>query len=72
MTMEQLLKNEKTVKSLVIVQVSAIVIMAAVGIIITIKKGFGVFSILPVVFVGTSLPMIAYLSGIRKEIKARA
>ncbi|PZR23110.1 MAG: hypothetical protein DI535_24730 [Citrobacter freundii] len=72
MTTEQLLKNEKTVKSLVIVQVTAVVIMAIVGIILASKKGFSVFSILPVVFIATTIPMIAYLSSIRKEIRSRA
>jgi|GEM_PF-835516 len=71
MTTEQLLKNEKTVKSLVTVQIAAILIMAVVSVIITAKKGFGVFTILPFVFIGSFLPMIANLSAIRKEIKSR-
>ena len=71
MTMEQLLKNEKTAKTLVIIQISMIVIMAVVGVIITMKKGFGVFTIFPVVFIGTLLPMIVSLSALRKEIRSR-
>lgn len=71
MTIEQLLKTEKTARLLMIIQISAIVIMAAVSVIITIRKGFSVFTILPLVFIGTLLPIIASLSAVRKEIRSR-
>lgn len=68
---EQLHKNEKKIKTILYLQITAIVILTILGVYITISKGFGVFTVFPVFFIPTIFPIWYLLSETKKEIKLR-
>jgi hypothetical protein len=71
LTIEELLKQEKTVKAVSYLFIGVIIIQFAAGIFLTIKQGFSIFMIVPIAFVPILMITISNLKKIRTEIDSR-
>lgn len=69
--LEALKKKEKAMKGLIMAQILGIIILILTGIIVTYKKGFGVFTIFFIFFVPILIKGTTSLSQIQKEIRTR-
>lgn len=68
---EQLLKREKTAKIATGALFGVILVQLAAGIYLTVQKGFGVFTILPVCFLPILIINYSSIKKIRDEINSR-
>ena len=68
---EALLKNEKRFNGLMIAQIVALALLIFAAVVITLKKGFGLFTIFPLIFVSFVFISLISLREIRKEIQLR-
>ncbi|WP_292008456.1 hypothetical protein [Chryseobacterium sp.] len=68
---EDLLKDEKRFKSLLGAQITLILLLLIISVLITIRNGFGIFSLSPIFFILFMIPMLISLKGIKEERKAR-
>jgi hypothetical protein len=68
---EELLKNEKSIKSITTIFYLVILLLIFSSIYITIKKGFGVFTIFPLFFIPFLFTNRISLKEIQKEINSR-
>jgi hypothetical protein len=66
LSIEQLKSKEKTLKITIAVLGGVVVLLLLVGMVLTIQKGFTIFSILPVAF----LPFLSVLFSILKKTQA--
>jgi hypothetical protein len=71
LSLEELLKQEKTAKISYAFLLGTIIIQLAAGIFLTIKQGFSVFIILPIAFVPILIVNNTNLKKIRAEINLR-
>jgi len=68
---EELTKSYKTAKGIFIGFIVIFILLIATGIFITLTKGFGVFTILPVVFVSILFSNMTNFNKIKSEMKNR-
>ncbi|MEN9571827.1 MAG: hypothetical protein RL172_3058 [Bacteroidota bacterium] len=71
MTLEELTVREKATKTSIAVMAVAIAIMAITGVYITIKNGFSVFTVMPIIFLSLLFVNVGVLKKIRQEIAAK-
>lgn len=71
MSTEELKKKQKLAKTAVSLMGGMILVMAAIGAYLTAKQGFSVFTVLPVVFLGTLAASIASMKQMTAELKKR-
>ncbi len=71
LTIEELLKQEKTAKIVSAFLLGTIIIQFTVGVFLTFKQGFNVFTILPIAFVPILIVNKTNLKKIRTEIDSR-
>ena len=71
LTREELLKQEKTAKTVSAFLFGTIFIQFAAGVFLTFKQGFNVFTILPVAFIPILIVSKTNLKKIRAEIDLR-
>ena len=68
---EVLTKSYNTAKGILIGFIVVFVLLFATAIFITIKKGFGVFTILPIVFMSVLMSNITNFNKLKEEMKNR-
>lgn len=68
---EVLTKSYKTAKGILIGFIVIFVLLFATAIFITIKKGFGVFTILPIIFMSVLISNITNFTKLKEEMKSR-
>lgn len=68
---EVLTKSYNTAKGILIGFIVVFVLLFATAIFITIKKGFGVFTILPIVFMSVLMSNITNFTKLKEEMKSR-
>lgn len=68
---EVLTKSYKTAKGILIGFVVVFILLIVAAVFITIKKGFGVFSVLPIIFVSILMSNISNFNKLKKEMKSR-
>lgn len=68
---EELTQREKALKTSIAVMGGAIALMIAAGAYLTIRKGFGVFTVLPIVFISLFVINFKNLKDIRAELASR-
>ena len=68
---EQLIKSYKTAKGIFIRFIIVFVLLIATAIFITLKKGFGVFTVLPIVFISILIANITNFNKLKVEMKSR-
>ena len=68
---EQLVKSYNTAKGILIGFIVIFILLIGTAVFITIKKGFGVFTILPVVFVSILVANITNFNKLKEEMKSR-
>jgi len=71
MSLDELKSKEKTLKSSMAVLGGMIIVLLIVAVFLTIKQGFGVFSILPIVFLPIFTVNIGNLKKVQNEITLR-
>lgn len=71
MSLDELKSKEKTLKSSMAILGGMIIVLLIVAVFLTIKQGFGVFSILPIVFLPIFTMNIGNLKKIKNEITLR-
>ena len=71
LSVEELIKKEKKLKQALGILVGAIAVLLVACIIITIMKGFEVFTIMPIVFLPIIIASFSNLKEIQHEIKSR-
>ena len=72
LTIEELTKKEKTAKTATIALAVVIVLQFLVGLFLTFKQGFNVFTILPVTFLPILIVNYMTIKKIREEINSRS
>ncbi len=72
MSFDELISKEKKLKMALVVLVGAIGVLLIACIIITLMKGFEVFTIMPIVFLPIILASFSNLKEIQNEIKSRS
>lgn len=68
---EVLTKSYKTAKGILIGFIVVFILLIIAAVFITIKKGFGVFSVLPIIFVSILMSNISNFNKLRAEMKSR-
>ena len=68
---EQLIKSYNTAKGIFIGFIVVFILLIAAGIFITLKKGFGVFSVLPIVFITILIANMTNFNKLKAEMKSR-
>lgn len=68
---EVLTKSYNTAKGILIGFIVVFVLLFITAIFITIKKGFGVFTILPIVFISILMSNITNFNKLKAEMKSR-
>lgn len=68
---EVLTKSYKTAKGILIGFIVVFILLIVAAVFITIKKGFGVFSVLPIIFVSILMSNIANFNKLKAEMKSR-
>ncbi|HLP64886.1 redox-active disulfide protein 2 [Flavobacterium sp.] len=71
LTIEELTKKEKTAKTATVMLAVVIVLQFLVGLFLTFKQGFNVFTILPVTFLPILIVNYSIIKKIREEINSR-
>lgn len=71
-TIEELTKKEKTAKTATIALAVIIVLQFLIGLYLTFKQGFGVFTILPITFLPILIVNYLMIKKIREEINSRS
>ncbi len=71
MSDETLLKAEKSFRGIGIITIISFVIMAVLAVVLTAKKGFSVFTVMPVVFLPIYLNTLTTWKKNRAELKKR-
>ncbi len=66
-----LIKMEKSYRGIGIISIISLIIMIAVAIFITVRKGFGVFTVIPVIFLPIYLNSYNMWKKLREEKKKR-
>lgn len=68
---EQLIKSYNTAKGIFIGFIIVFILLIGTAIFITLKKGFGVFSVLPIVFISILIANITNFNMLKAEMKSR-
>lgn len=68
---EELIKSFKTAKAIYIGFIAVFIILIFVAVFITVKKGFGVFTMMPLVFMPIFIANIFNYGKIKEEMKSR-
>lgn len=68
---EEILKAEQSYRGIAIVTVVTILIMTGLAIFITIKKGFGYFTVMPVIFLPIFMNNLRMWNQYKSEVKIR-
>lgn len=71
LTTEELIKKEKTAKTATIMLAVVIGLQFLVGLFLTYKQGFSVFTILPITFLPILIVNYSTIKKIREEINSR-
>ncbi len=71
MSDEVLIKTEKSFRGIGIVTIIFLVVMVVLAIILTLKKGFSIFTVMPVVFLPIFMSPFMMWSKYRSELKKR-
>lgn len=71
LSIEELTKREKTAKTATIVLGVILALQFLIGIVLTFKQGFSVFTILPVTFFPILIINLSTIKKIREEINSR-
>ncbi len=71
MSLDELKSKEKTLKSSMAILGGMIIVLLITGVFLTIKQGFGVFTVLPIVFLPIFTMNIGNLKKIQSEIALR-
>lgn len=71
LTEVELAKEEKTRKTLFFAFVVIIIIMIGTAIVNTIKSGFGIFTVMPVIFAPMALSNWVRYKAVKDEVKSR-
>jgi hypothetical protein len=71
MSLEELTEKEKTYKNTITALSSIVTMLFIIGIVLTIRKGFNSFTVLPVAFLGIVVASRNSLKSVRAEIKSR-
>lgn len=69
--LEELRNREKSFKFTSSILISFIAILIVASLVLTYKKGFNIFSILPIIFLPIIIGIFQHLRKIKNEIKAR-
>jgi hypothetical protein len=72
LSIEELTKKEKTAKMATIALAAIIVLQFLVGLFLTFKQGFNVFTILPITFLPILIVNYMTIKKIREEINSRS
>lgn len=72
LTIEELAKKEKTAKTATIALAVIILLQFLIGLYLTFKQGFGVFTILPITFLPILILNYSMIKKIREEINSRS
>lgn len=70
-SLEELEKQHKTLKIITSIFLVFLIIMTLCGIYLTLKKGFSVFTILPICFLPLTIVNVTGLKKIKTEIESR-
>ena len=68
---EQLIKSYNTAKGIFIGFIVVFILLIAAAVFITLKKGFGVFSVLPIVFITILIANMTNFNKLKAEMKSR-
>lgn len=68
---EQLIKSYNTAKGIFIGFIVVFILLIGTAVFITLKKGFGVFTVLPIVFVSILIANITNFNKLKTEMKSR-
>lgn len=68
---EQLIKSYNTAKGIFIGFIVVFILLIAAAVFITLKKGFGVFSVLPIVFITILIANMTNFNKLKTEMKSR-
>lgn len=68
---EELIKSFRTAKGIFIGFVVVFILLIGAAIFITLKKGFGVFTILPIVFISILIANKTNYNKLKEEIRSR-
>lgn len=68
---EELLKNEKTLKTITIMLAGAVFILFIINIFLAFKKGFSALTVVPIALLPIVIVNINSLKEVKKEIKSR-
>lgn len=60
--------KEKSLKNILVVFSVIYGLIVVSSVLLTVMQGFSVFSVFPIVFIGTYIPMVVNLKKVRKEI----
>lgn len=71
LSLEELKKKEKMLKTLFIITAVTIVLGIAAGVFITIQEGVKATSVFPFAMIAVLVPSMAGLKSVRQEIKSR-
>ncbi len=71
LSMEELTKREKTAKTATIVLGVILALQFLIGLFLTFKQGFSVFTILPITFLPILIINLSTIKKIREEINSR-
>lgn len=68
---EQLIKSYNTAKGIFIGFIVVFILLIGAAVFITLKKGFGVFSVLPIVFITILIANMTNFNKLKAEMKSR-
>ena len=68
---EQLIKSYNTAKGIFIGFIVVFILLIGTAVFITLKKGFGVFSVLPIVFITILIANMTNFNTLKAEMKSR-